>query len=213
MPARDANLFEENAFADYHLYNYDGLVDINNNETKRLTLLEGKAIPAIKKYIYDEPFSDYIPPKPRTVVQVKLEFKNSEQNHLGKPLPAGQIKIYQEDPQSETEFIGGENIAHTPIGEKVTVGLGTAFDITVEKTHTSSEQVSQHLRRDKYTVVFNNQLDHDITVIDIEHNPYNFPVISSDHSFTKKTSDTFQCDVNVPASGTATVTYQIDSKR
>ncbi len=53
--------FTENPFADYHLYDYDQPVNINNEETKKLLLISGESIPVVKKYIFDDQRFDFLP--------------------------------------------------------------------------------------------------------------------------------------------------------
>jgi len=200
---------QEQAFADYHLYTFPEPVDIDNNETKRLVLVERMSVPAVKKYVFDGQFFGYIPPKQKTAVQIKLEFANDRKNE--RPLPAGRVRVCQEDSDHALQLIGEDSISHTAIGEKVTIKLGDAFDIVGERTHVSGEQTATHRRLDKYKVTFDNHLNKDIVVADNEHAP-DLAVFTANLPFKKLDSGTYQFDVHVPASGSAEISYQIESK-
>jgi len=208
-PSVNSAPVEEQAFADYHLYTFPEPVDINNNETTRLTLVERKAIPVVKKYIFDQQYYTRALPKPKAPVEIKLEFQNDEKNK--RPLPAGQVRVYQADADNDMQLIGEDRIMHTAIGEKITIKLGEAFDIVGERTRVNSEQISNHHRKDTFKVTFNNHLDKDIVVTDIEHVP-ELAVFTSDSPFSKVDSNTLQSDVKVPANGTSDVSYVLDSK-
>jgi hypothetical protein len=60
-----------------------------------------------------------------TKVRTELEFKNSEANHLGMPLPAGVIKLYRRDSDGRNEFIGEGAIDHTPKDETTRLYIAT----------------------------------------------------------------------------------------
>ena len=58
-------------------------------------------------------------------IGVILEFENKEDNNLGIPLPKGKIRVYKkDDADNSLEFIGEDNIDHTPRGEKVKIKIG-----------------------------------------------------------------------------------------
>lgn len=63
-----------------------------------------------------------------------MEFKNEKTNGLGIPLPKGVVRVFKADESDGSlEFIGEDNINHTPKDLKVTLTTGNAFDITANK--------------------------------------------------------------------------------
>ncbi len=200
---------QQSSFADYHLYRFPEPVDINNKETKRLVLVERKAVPVVKEYIFDGQYFTYTPASQKIPVQIKIEFQNDDKTK--QPLPAGQVKVYQEDSEHELVLVGEDNISHIPTGEKVTIKLGDAFDILGERTHVSSQQSTDHRRVDEYKVLFYNYSEKDVVVKDIEHVP-DLAVFSSDATFEKLNSNTYQFAVSVPAKGAAEITYQTKNR-
>ena len=69
-------------------------------------------------------------------VWIMREFVNSTANHLGMPLPAGRIRFYRQDQDGQVEFIGENQIEHTPKDETLRIYTGNAFDITGERRQT-----------------------------------------------------------------------------
>ena len=64
----------------------------------------------------------------------KINFFNSEENGLGIPFPKGIIRVFKEDEaDGSLEFIGEDNIDHTPKNENITITTGNAFDIVANK--------------------------------------------------------------------------------
>ena len=72
-----------------------------------------------------------------TKVAIMREFKNSEANHLGMPLPKGRVRFYKQDNDKQLEFTGENMIDHTPKDETVRIYTGNAFDLVGERRRTN----------------------------------------------------------------------------
>jgi len=136
---------QEKAFDDFHLYTLQRPLTIRDKETKQVEFLRAPAVKASKKYVYDaaamlqfggggpqtQPVQGMEFPKD---VAIYWEFKNEEANGLGVPLPAGRLRFYRSDDQDgNLEFVGENNIGHTPRNESVSVYTGNAFDLVGER--------------------------------------------------------------------------------
>jgi hypothetical protein len=64
---------------------------------------------------------------------VFVTFRNDEKSGLGLPLPKGKVRVYQRDDDGKEQFIGEDEIDHTPKDEEVRLYLGNAFDIVGER--------------------------------------------------------------------------------
>ena len=63
-----------------------------------------------------------------------INFLNAEDNGLGIPFPKGIIRVFKTDEDDGSlEFVGEDNIDHTPKDENITITTGNAFDITADK--------------------------------------------------------------------------------
>ncbi|MDZ4859636.1 MAG: DUF4139 domain-containing protein, partial [Candidatus Hydrogenedentes bacterium] len=123
---------QQEAFAEYHLYTMPRRTTIKQNQSKQLALLQGENVQCGKKYEYrgqEYFYSQQVPPTGEEHVGVFLEFQNKEANGLGMPLPAGVMRVYQEDSEGMLQFAGEDRIKHTPKDEKITLRLGEAFDV------------------------------------------------------------------------------------
>ena len=74
-------------------------------------LLQGTGVPVHKRYVVDGQAFYYRnaqhPGAPlKDVVQVFYQFKNEQRNGLGAPMPAGNVRVYQEDSKGGTQFVG-----------------------------------------------------------------------------------------------------------
>ncbi len=137
-----ANVQQENYF-EYHLYTLARPTTIANNQTKQVSLLSARGIPVRKtlelrgEQNYDEnaqpDLGDRLP------VSVYVTFENRD-GELGIPLPGGIVRIYKNDSRGLGQFLGSDQIQHTPKNESVRLHLGDSFDVTARKKQTDYHQ-------------------------------------------------------------------------
>lgn len=208
--------FQEQRFAEYHLYSLQGKTDLNDNETKQLTLFNASKVPVKKLFVFDS--TSAVTPyggangQQSQKVNVKLELANSKDNNLGMPMPKGKVRVYKKDLDGALQFVGEDLIDHTPKDEKVRVYLGDAFDVVADRKQTNQVQVSDRVQRSSYSIEFRNHKESAITVTAIEHAYGDWKVTTSSQPFEKKDSHTFEFAVKVPANGSASVTYTIETR-
>ncbi len=206
--------FVEQSFAEYHLYKLNGVSDVNQNETKQISLFNAADIQATKTLVTEgQPIFWQLPNQDdKQPVQVKLEIKNNKANNLGMPLPQGKIRVYKRDQDGALQFVGEDSINHTPRDESIKLQLGTAFDVICEHKQTNFLQVTDRITRLSWEITLRNQKDKPATVIVVEHAQGQWKILNSSQPFDKKDARTFEFKVPVPAHGEVKVTYQIESK-
>src|ERR1019366_6669025 len=138
--------FQQEAISEYHLYTLERHTNIQNNETKQISLLAaaGAAIQKVfevdgESYYYQSAQSPGQPTK--EPVKVIIKFKNAEANSLGVPLPEGTVRVYQGDSKGRVQFIGEDHIEHTPKDETVSLHIGNAFDVVAERKQTDFQRL------------------------------------------------------------------------
>ncbi|MBI5094284.1 MAG: hypothetical protein HZB26_17820, partial [Candidatus Hydrogenedentes bacterium] len=127
---------KQEAFGEYHLYTLPRRTTIKQNQAKQVSLLTATAVGVKKIYEYRgdlQYFSQPVPPMKDQKVGVYLKFANKKDNQLGMPLPAGVMRVYQEDSDGMLQFSGEDRIQHTPKDEDVRIKLGNAFDVVGER--------------------------------------------------------------------------------
>lgn len=138
VSARKAEATEEDFFA-YHLYTLPSPVTLAESQTKQVALLEAPRIAA--RRVLESRGEDYwftsragdLRAQPVTVL---IKFDNREQDGLGKPLPAGTIRVYKDDSRGQPQLAGQDDIRSTPRNEQVSLDVGSAFDVTVARKQT-----------------------------------------------------------------------------
>ena len=141
----DTNPKNVSPFADYYLYTLPSKTTIANQQTKQIGFLEANGVSAEKSYRYRaNGFMSYDEPVNAEVV---IQFKNSAEDGLSAPLPAGVVRVYVRDPQGVPKFIGENRIDHAPKGSTLGIQIGEAFDVSVQSTLIANEQLSSKRRR------------------------------------------------------------------
>jgi len=210
--------FKEQGFFEYHLYTLQRPTTINNNETKQVSLLEAAGFEVKKEFVLNGQryyYSGYNNPGAaiKEKVGVFIQFRNSQLNKLGMPLPAGTIRLYKKDDKGGQQFIGENKIDHTPKDEDVRVKVGDAFDIVAERKQIDYKViVSGHLFEYAYEIKIRNHKEGPITVVVNEPIGGDWEIVSS--TFEAKKTAAFAAQFNVPVAkdGEATLSYRVRVK-
>jgi hypothetical protein len=216
--------FEEKSFFEYHMYTMERPTTIRDKETKQLSLLNAAGAPIKKEMIYDgrgnwwrswwypgrtgDPGGGY-DTSDYHKVNVVLELQNSEKNHMGMPLPMGKVRVYKLDESGSQQFIGEDNIDHTPKDEKVRLYVGDAFDVIGDYKRANYRKISPQTIEETFEVNLRNHKETPVEVKVVDHVWSDWKVMQSSHSYTKKDAQTIEFPVKVPANGETVVTYTI----
>lgn len=213
MPETEAPSFEESAYFEYHLYDLKRKTTIKNKETKQISLLEALGVGTEKELLvygnrsyFTRPYTEEIPKQP---VNVYIKFKNSEDDNLGMPLPAGIMRLYKKDDEGSLQFIGEDRIEHTPKDEEIKLRVGEAFDVVAEKIQTDYRKITTRLHESEWEITLRNHKETDITVGIVELLSGNWQIISSSHPYEKVDAFTIRFDVNVPKGEEIKVNYGV----
>ena len=209
-----AKQFTEQSLFEYHMYTLDRTTDVANNETKQISLLESANVPVKKILYYDganTPLYYYGGTTDGTgKVQVRLQFDNKKENGLGLPLPKGKVRVYKLDSEGKQQFVGEDEIDHTPENNLATLYLGDSFDVTGKRTVTDNTQVTDKRYRQTVQMVLKNAKDSAQEVVVAEHLGTNWTITDKTDNYDKKDAYTIEFNVSVPAKGEKTVEYTVE---
>lgn len=205
MAKSDAGGFEERAFFEYHLYTLQRPSTIRDNEIKQLSLFEPAHVQAKKIFTYDGA-------RNATKVNVSMEFMNSAAAGLGIPLPRGTIRVMKADTDGSLEFVGEDQIDHTPKDEKVRALLGNAFDVVGERTQTAQRQISDRISESDFEIKLRNHKTEDIVVTVIEHNWGDWTITKQSHQNVKKDAAKAEWEIPVKSDGETILTFTVRNK-
>ena len=207
----------EESLMEYHLYTLDRPTTISENQTKQVSLLTASSIPARKElllrgaeYYYQSSYGEL---GQKMKISVFVEFDNKEASHLGMPLPKGAMRVYKKDASGNAQFVGEDNIDHTPRNEKVRLKLGEAFDVTADKKQTEFKRLPDPSKRvalyeGAFEIVLKNAKKDAVTVTVQEPIPGDWKIINESHKHEKAASNTAVWHISVPAEGSTKLSYR-----
>ena len=209
-----APAMSQETFSDYHLYTLGRKTTINNSQTKQVSMLEGTGVPVQKRYVVEGQQFYYRnaahPGSPlKDVVQVFYQFKNEAKGGLGMPMPAGTVRVYQEDSKGAVQFVGEDRINHTPKDETLNLKIGNAFDVICERKQTDFEKISSGVYEVEYEITLRNHKAVPITVEVNEPIGGTWRMLSSSFVHTKTEAWAAKFNVLVGAGGEALLKYRV----
>ena len=211
----------EQSLFEYHLYTLDRPTTIAANQTKQVALLSASSVPVTKElvlegapYYYQSSYGDL---GDKLKVGVFVSFDNREANHLGIPLPKGIMRVYKQDAEGRAQFVGEDEIDHTPKNENVRLKLGESFDVTGHRKQTDFKSLGRDERHrsvfeSAFEIKLKNAKKDAATVIVREPMPGDWEMVSSSLPYTKPASGTAEFKVPVPAEGETVLTYRVRVK-
>ncbi len=205
--------FSESALFEYHVYNLQGQTDLKNKQTKQIKLLDASPVKIEKKLqvhggAHFARRSHGRTPN-RIPVAVYIRFSNTAGNKLGRPLPAGIVRLYKADTDGSVQFIGEDRVAHTPKKETLNLRAGEAFDVVAERVQTDYRKLSPQQHESAWKISFKNHKPEDIVVEVVETLPANGRIVKSSHPYEKKDAFTVQFSIPVARDGEAVCTYRV----
>jgi hypothetical protein len=146
-------------------------------------------------------------------VDTYLSFKNTQENGMGVPMPAGRVRVSKLDTaDGSLEFIGEDRVDHTPKNETILLKLGSAFDVVGERRQVDFNiDTSRKTMTEEIEVKLRNRKDEPVKVI-VKENLYrwvNWKIVSSSTAFEKQDAHTIQIPVTVPADKEVVVRYTV----
>jgi hypothetical protein len=209
--------FAQEAFSEYHLYTLERRTSIQNNESKQISLLNATGV-GVEKRLVVEGQSYYYRNRqaignavPQTV-KVYYRFKNAQASGLGVPLPAGVVRVYQADSKGGVQFVGEDQITHTPKDEQVRIYVGNAFDVVCDRKQTDYKKIASDTFEMEYEITLRNHKDSDVTVDVREPVGGDWEVLNSNYKSQKLDSSTIGFEIPVAKNGSATLDYRVRVK-
>lgn len=213
--------FIQQDFFEYHLYSLQRPTTIQNRETKQIEFTNAANAAINKLFVYDaaKSFRFYGYPitdagygrTTDTKVAVMIEFKNNEANKLGIPLPKGTVRVYKADADGGNQFVGEDNIDHTPKDEMIRLNIGNAFDVVGERTQTKFNKISDRVIEETFQIKIRNHKKEAVEVRVVEHlyRWSNWQILQSNQDYAKLDANTIEFRVKVAPDQEGTVNYTV----
>jgi len=217
-----AAVVTEQAFDEFHLYDIARATTLHDRETKQVEFVRAEHMFAPTIYVYDGAsgyrFSGglnigqgYGVTGNKKVV-VMREFVNAATNHLGVALPKGRLRFYRRDADSQLQFVGENEIDHTPRNETIRVTTGESFDLVGERKATNFRvDSSEKWINETFEIKLRNRKKEPVEIRVVEHlyRWSNWEITEKSNAFVKTDAQTIEFRIPVKPDEERAVNYTV----
>ena len=212
----------EKAFDEFHLYSIARPTTLHDHETKQVEFVHAENLFAPTLYVYegaaDQRFyglnydQGYGQSDNKKII-IQREFKNAETNQLGLALPKGKLRFYRRDSDGQLQFVGENEIDHTPRNETIRVTTGNAFDLVGERKQTNFRvDTAEKWMEETFEIKLRNRKKDapvEIRVVEPLSRWSNWSIPAASDAFVKKDTQTLEFRVMVKPDEERRVTYTV----
>ena len=224
MDAAPAPVVTEKAFDEFHLYTLARPATLRDKETKQVEFVRTTGVRAERIYVYDGAAiggwhvgmniggNPHYGVESNKKVSVYREFKNTEANKLGIPLPKGRVRFYSQDEDRQLEFVGENTIDHTPKNELVRLYIGNSFDLVGERKRTDFKtNEGNRIFDETFEIKVRNRKKEPVEIRVVEHlfRWSNWTITDKSQEYEKTNAQTIEFRVPLKPDEEKIVTYKI----
>ncbi len=196
---------------DYYLYPLAARTTIANLQTKQVSFLDVHGVPAEHGYEFRNRWlgTSEMPQSAQSIYR----FSSSAHAGLGDQLPAGILRFYMKDKRGDPQFIGESRIGHTPMGSTLSLATGDAFDVKVHAIVDKRTRLSTFDWQTEMRYELTNALPRAV-VVNLRQDGLwgDSSVKAESQKSTRRSAETADWSVTVPANGKTTVTATFETR-
>jgi hypothetical protein len=196
---------------DFYLYPLAERTTIANLQTKQVSFLDVHSVPAEHGYEFRNRWlgTTETPQSAKSI----YSFSTSAHAGLGDQLPAGILRFYMRDKRGDPQFIGETRIDHTPMGSTLSLATGDAFDVKVHAVVAKRTRLSAFDWQSDMHYELSNALPRPVTVKLLQEGLWGDSRITAEsQKSTRRSADTAEWAVAVPANGKANLTVTFETR-
>ena len=212
----------EKAFDEFHLYSIARPTTLHDHETKQVEFVHAENLFAPTLYVYEGAagqrfyglnYDQGYGQSDNKKIIIQREFKNAETNQLGLALPKGKLRFYRRDSDGQLQFVGENEIDHTPRNETIRVTTGNAFDLVGERKQMNFRvDTAEKWMEETFEIKLRNRKKDapvEIRVIEPLYRWSNWSIPAASDPFVKKDAQTLEFRVTVKPDEERRVTYTV----
>ena len=202
------------AAGDHYLFPLPGTLELPDRSRRQFRLLDRGDLPVTRRLDVGLVMGQH---GDRTVrrlpVAVTYLLRNEKEYGLGRPLPAGVVRVRQSDGATAVP-LGEDRIAQVPVGETMELHTGSAFDLTTKAVMEDWERRDERTVRQRWRLELHNAGRRADTVrVTIRGTGRSTTVVHCDRRWQEVDATSFRVPVTVPAGGDATLRWTADLTR
>lgn len=199
--------------SDYQRFLLPGKFTLQQQEQTQIALFSADQIPYQKRYHFDN-----MSPSQRLLEQsspqnatVSFHFDNKKADQLGFALPSGTIRLYQAGEETPI-FLGEDYLTNSAAGEKITLNMGSTFDVTLTREQQQYRIVNPDEWEVSYQLTLNNRKAEAVDVALTEYfspgQGVNWELISQQPPAILKNESAIW-NITLPANGEKRINYSV----
>jgi len=201
-------------------YGKDFEKGILDGETRRMLFFDVANLNIRKVFTFNAGIHPWEPQKQdHTVgIPVSYELENIKGNQLGQhALWGGKARIFQNDANKSTIFLGEDMAGFTPVGQKMALHIGDSRDLSVTQHKITEERSNIRRNRNDHIVLYDSNEEIRIEIENFKDTPADLKIIEpmqgeweirkSSHDFKHIHSGEIGFELTVPAKGKSTIMY------
>lgn len=199
------------SLGDFYLYPLKERTTIANQQTKQVSFLDVTGAAGRRAYVFRNSWLGTM--DQAASADTVLQFSSAREQGLGDALPAGTVRVYMKDARGNAQFVGDNQIGHTPMGSDIAITTGQAFDVKVQPVVEKREKLSNSRWRTTMRYTLTNARPQAVTVDLVQMGLWGDTRISDESlKSTRRSADEALWRVTVPANGEARVTATFDTR-
>ena len=186
---------------------------IDHEETKQMLFLKADKVPIVKVWKFDAATLPWDPEKlenQNVGIPVSYRIVNDAASGLGQfALWGGKARLFQDDGHESTIFLGEDNSALVPVGEKMELYIGDSRDIVVTQRKMQDTRVITQKNKRGEPVLYDtdeeivakieNFKDSPAVLTMIQHIPGQWDMETCNMEYKKKDASTLEFEIKLPA--------------
>lgn len=189
----------EESFSEYHVYSVAMPVTMPGRATKQIKLFSSDKVKIHRELT--SRFQASVGQRNGEIkqrVDATISFPNTSRSGLGKPMPAGLVRVFMPTDDGSRLLAGEANIGHTGEGGDIELRLGQAFDVKVQRTQVSYRKLGKRSVAMEWRVEVLNSKDSSQAITLLDTYPGSWNVTAGNQKFTKADAGTLEYKLTVP---------------
>ena len=182
---------------------------ILHEETKQLLFVKKPKVPIEKVWTFDAAKLPWDPEKEKTNVGIPVSYriKNDKPSGLGdNALWGGKVRVFQDDGNDSTIFLGEDGSGLTPVGEDMQIYIGDSRDIVVTQRKMKEEKINIRRNKDNKVILY----DTDELITAKIENFKDTPAVLTMYQHIQGQWEMQECNMEYERKNAATLEFRIE---
>lgn len=214
--AESASPPQREAVGLYHVYTLPRPLTLRDGESRQVPLLPPAQVTVSRELALDPQgahlFLSRVQESRPLHPVLRLAFANTAKAGLGKPLPAGPIRVTMRGPGGDPVLLGEDHLPALPEGAEARLTLGQSFDVTARRVQTDFQKVSAEVSESAWEVRLANGGEQPANVTVREAFRSDWLVLEESVAHVKESAALVRWTVAVPAKGETVLRYRVRMK-